>query len=273
MPKRIKIILAVVFVLAVAFFAAKSLIKPGKRSVSPPAGISRTVKIAPKIQPAPAKARMAIILDDWGHSTVLLDDVAAIGRPLTLSILPNLEHSRVIAEFAKSRGLGVMLHMPMQPEGKNQPLEAHTILISMSEDEIHKYLDEALASVPYVAGVNNHQGSAATSDERVMRAVLAHLKKKGLFFVDSLVVSTSVGARVAREAGIRFLKRDVFIDNRPVVDAIMESLKQAQQVALKRGKVVVIGHDKHATVEAIKRMDPDLEKNGVKLVLVKEFVE
>lgn len=267
------IVLSVLFVLAVAFYSAKGLIGTGKKISTRPAVAKKMVKKTAKPLPRQAAVKMAIILDDWGPSTALVDEAVAIGRPLTLAILPNLKHSRDIAEAAKARGLSVMLHMPMQPQGKRQPAEPHTILTTSSEAEILKYLEEALASVPYAAGVNNHQGSAATSDERVMRTVLSYLKKKGLFFVDSRVIATSVGRTMADALGVRFAQRDVFIDNVATVDEVKKQLVQAGRLALRRGKVVVIGHDKGPTLEAIRQMVPELERSGVKLVLVKELLE
>lgn len=273
MNKTLKIVLSVVFVLAVSFLAARFFVVQWKKA---PAGPVHVIKKAAKPLKVPVhatEARMAIILDDWGLNAPLVDTAIAIGRPLTLSVLPHLRHSRDIAEKARAHGLGVMLHMPMQPKGLRQPKEPHTILTTSSEAEITGALDEALRSVPEAEGVNNHQGSAATSDPRVMRTVLSYLKGKGLFFVDSKVISSSVGARTAAEVGVRFSQRDVFIDNQPDVAAVVAQLKKAESIALSHGKAVVIGHDKKVTLEAIRQMVPEFDKNGVKLVLVKELVE
>ncbi len=270
MNRGLKIFLSVVFVLMVAFFVSKGCWQHRTRpkKALPVSSIPKKIKIAGPVHP-----KMAIILDDWGHNLALVKNVQEINRPMTLSVLPHLAHSREIAEEAFNHGLGVMLHMPMQPKSPTQPLEPHTILTTTTDAEIIEYLDRAIESVPHVSGVNNHQGSAATSDERVMKTVLDHLKNKGLFFVDSQVVSTSVGRRVAQKIGIPFTKRDVFIDNQGTVEAIQSQLRQAQKIALSRGRVVAIGHDKKATLEAIRTMVPELEKNGVQLVLAKELVE
>ena len=143
----------------------------------------------------------------------------------------------------------------------------------MADAEIVQLLDSALESVPHAAGVNNHQGSAATGDERVMKTVLGHLKNKNLFFVDSQVIATSVARRVAEEIGIPFTRRNVFIDNKATLEAVEQQLRAAEKIALTRGRVVAIGHDKKPTIEAIKEMVPELEKNGVELVLVKDLLE
>ena len=275
--KYLKIVLSVLFVLLIAFFAAKGFMQvwrehssPARRAVSRPTLEPKPDFVA--VRPVP-KGKMAIILDDWGNSSVVLKQAIAIGRPLTLSVLPHLPFSSRISRQARQNGLGVMLHMPMEAKNPNQPLEPHTILTTSSDAEIIKFLEDALRSVPEAEGVNNHQGSAATSDTRVMKTVLQYLKKRGLFFIDSEVIATSVGGKVAKETGIAFAKRDVFIDNVATVEAVKTKLLQAQKIALKYGQAVVIGHDKKPTLEAIREMIPEFDKNGIELVLVRELLK
>jgi uncharacterized protein len=285
-PPKLKIVLSAVFVVAVAFFVARAfwpepadVRKPAKKVVlkkkKPALPVKK--KAAPKKAPVAAappagSSRMAIILDDWGMNASLVEDAVAIRRPLTLAVLPHLLHSREIAEEAHANGLSVMLHMPMQPKSLRSS-EAHAIRTNTPDDDIRYFLDKALAGVPHVQGVNNHQGSAATSDLRVMRTVLSHLKKKGYFFVDSKVIATSAADEAAEETGIRFASRDVFIDNEPAVEAVKAKLREAIELAQRKGSVVVIGHDKRSTLEAIRQMVPEIEKNGVKLVHAKELVK
>lgn len=278
--RNLKIIVSVLLVLAVSFFVARSCVhkKPEikrpvqKISAVPVKKTPKTKEAIPTPVPGAQKAKMAIILDDWGNSSRRVSYLDKINRPLTLSILPHLPASKKIARAAKERGLGVMLHMPMQPINVNAALEPHTLLTTMPEAEIKNYLISALESIPGVEGVNNHQGSAATSDPRLMRIVLAELKKRNLFFVDSNVVTTTVGSQVAKELGLRFTKRDVFIDNEMTGDLIKRQLEQAKNIALKRGQVVVIGHDRELTLKTIKEVVPEFERQGIRFVLVKDLV-
>ncbi len=217
--------------------------------------------------------RIAIILDDWGNNRSLLKAAVDIHEPITLSVLPNLIHSREIADEAFQNHLGVMLHMPMEPKSKKERLEPHTIMTTTPDAEIASTLDAALQSVPHAEGVNNHMGSAATCDARVMKVFLSRLKEKGLFFVDSNTIKETVGPKIAKELGIPFAKRDIFIDNDPKKNSVEKQLLKAEVIALKMGFVVVIGHDKKATLEALKEMAPAIEKAGVRFVLVKELLE
>lgn len=216
---------------------------------------------------------MAVILDDWGNNFSLVRSAVETHRPLTLSVLPRLKRSRAIAEEAHRRGLGVMLHLPMQPKNAKQRLEPKTILTTTPDSEITRAIDEALESVPYAEGVNNHMGSAATSDARVMTTILTHLNERGLFFVDSSTASTTVGPQVARRVGIPFAKRDIFLDNELTAASIQRKLVEAAKIALKKGRVVVIGHDKKITLSVLREMAPELERAGIRFVFVKELLE
>lgn len=286
--KYLKIAAAVAVIFFSAKLAVEHFVHPGpeemaRRASHTVSAKKKTPRPAPRTAPVPVTAkgetpagagspRMAIILDDWGNNYAVIDYALAVGRPLTLSILPNLPNSAKIAEKAHSEGLGVMLHMPMQPISKKQPLEPHTILTTTPDADIRQYLSDALASVPYVEGVNNHQGSAATSDARVMTTVLGEIKKRGLFFIDSAVIATIKSPAIAAKIGLRYDKRDVFIDNVLKGDAIKAELRRAIRLAVNRGDVIVIGHDHKQTLIAIKEMLPEIDAAGVRLVTADELV-
>ena len=73
--------------------------------------------------------------------------------------------------------------MPMAPISK-QPLERDTLRPSMSAAEIDTLIKAAIA-VPYATGMNNHMGSAMTSDLTAMQHVMASLSGSG--FISSTV--------------------------------------------------------------------------------------
>jgi hypothetical protein len=280
-PKNLKIALSAIFVVLIAAFVVRGCL-PRRAIEGPP--VKKTAPAVPAkkkipapqkpaaVSPPPSGARIAIILDDWGNNETLVAAAVAVDRPLTLAILPKLKHSQEIAEEAHKAGLGVMLHMPMEPKGRNSGLEPHTIMTGFSDAEVLQFLDEAVASIPHLEGVNNHMGSAATSDPRIMRLVLGRLKEKGLFFVDSHTISTTVAPEVAGEVGARFMSRNIFIDNVVTLGAVKAQLRIAQKYALKHGSAVVIGHDKKITLQAILEMVPELEAAGIKLVYARDLV-
>lgn len=292
MKRALKIIFSALFVLAVSFLVVRGCVQrkpvaevfqfqlggnrpaPKKIIRQIPVGAPRRGALPQHVPAVPARrARMAIVLDDWGNNYGVLKYALEVKRPLTLAILPHLPNSRRIAEEAYKNRLGVMLHMPMQPKNPKEILEPHTILTTTPDTDIVRYLESAIAGIPHLEGVNNHMGSAATADERVMRTVLTELKKKKLFFVDSNTSADSVAADVAEKLGVPSEKRDVFIDNELKSGSIKRQLNEAKDFALATGSVVVIGHDYKVTLEAIKEMVPELEKEGIEFVLVKDLLK
>src|SRR5690606_35117393 len=99
-------------------------------------------------------------------------------------------------------GHEVILHLPMEPLNPNVKLEPGTVRVDMSPVEIVRSLARGLESVPYAAGVNNHMGSRATADSRVMHTLLSELRRRGLFFLDSRTNPRTAGPAVAEALGV-----------------------------------------------------------------------
>ncbi len=204
-------------------------------------------KPEPKIQPVPEpkpevpKKRIYIILDDAGHNIKQLMPFLEFPGKLSIAVIPRLAYSTEAAELIYQHGKTVMLHQPMQPLGKADP-GSGAILVTMSDAEVRKTLNENLDSISHVAGLNNHMGSAATSDERIMDVVLKVAKQRNLFFVDSFTHAGSVCAKVAKKNGMRIARRDIFLDNDKSREKIMEAFNQGKAVADKNGYAVMIGH-------------------------------
>jgi polysaccharide deacetylase 2 family uncharacterized protein YibQ len=172
--------------------------------------ISRPKKI-PKV-PLVLKGKIAIVIDDWGYNLnnlVLLDQIK---YPLTVSVLPNLNYSQAVAEQSHRRGFQIILHLPLEPHEKLR-LEKNTVMTSMDEVTIRNILKQDLASLAYPCGVSNHMGSKATEDPRTMGIIFRELKRRNLYFLDSLVSSESVCFDLAQKMHLGFAKRDVFLDN------------------------------------------------------------
>jgi len=216
--------------------------------------------------------QMAIIIDDFGYSKEPISAFAAIARPLTFAILPYHPFSSEAATKGLSSGHEILLHLPMEPLARAEQSEKSTIGVAMSDEEIQEMTQKAIDTIPGLIGVNNHQGSRATADKRVMKVVLGQIKAAGLFFIDSRTNAQSVGAESARQMGVKTGENEMFIDNSDDVSAIKGKLHTAQEIALKHGSVTVIGHAHMNTAAAVSEMIPELESNGIQLVFVSQLV-
>src|SRR3989475_11869607 len=122
------------------------------------------------LQCAPA-ARVAILFDDAGGSLEQLEPILALGRSVTVTILPGLRYSREVAARAQEGGLEVLLHLPMEPEERGLALGPGGITTGMSDVQISLVAATLINKVPGAIGLTSHMGAKATADERVMRAV------------------------------------------------------------------------------------------------------
>ncbi len=238
----------------------------------PTASPHRSPAVAPTSSIAPSgRARLALIVDDCGQWLHIEEGYIALPIPLTLAILPQVRYSTRIADEAHAAGKGVMLHLPMQPIAALDPGPGK-IMVSMNDETIEAQTARDIDAIPYAEGANNHEGSRATSDPRVMAAVMRVFKRRGLFFIDSRTIATTVAQRTAQEYGVPNAARDVFLDDRNTVPAVEAQLRLAAKIALKRGSAIAIGHPRPATLAAVRALYPELEREGITFVLARSLV-
>jgi polysaccharide deacetylase 2 family uncharacterized protein YibQ len=217
---------------------------------------------------------VAILIDDMGTSVREVQELTAIGLPLTFSIIPGLQEARAVAEAAHRKGYEVMLHIPMEPQDyPRRRLEGNGLLLAYDDDEIEKRITGYLRVVPHAVGANNHMGSRYTEDSERMRRVLGILKVKGMFFVDSVTTPKSVGLSVSRELGLRAAARTApFLDNSQDVVAIKVQLQTLAKLAVKRGSAIGICHPHPTTIKALTEELPLLKSRGIRFVYVSKLV-
>ena len=95
------------------------------------------------------------------------------------------------------------------------------------------------------------------------------MHKYNIQFIDSLTTSKSVVKRVSRELGLRYIRRDIFLDNKLDVKYITRQIRKAIAIAKKRGYAIAIGHPHKATIKALSQIRPLL--GDVKLVHIDEI--
>lgn len=230
---------------------------------------------APRGVPVPGQhGKVAIIVDDLGRGTHAAKQLLAIGQPLTFAVLPGEPHAANVAELAHAAGYEVILHTPMEPQGFPviDPGE-DALLVGQTDAQLREQLLTLLHRVPHAAGANNHMGSRFTEDARAMAVVMDVLQERGLFFVDSLTTSRSVGAGEAAAAGVSLARRDVFLDNVAEVGAVVKELRQLARTARRNGAAVGICHPYPETLQALQQELPRLAAEGVEFVPVSALLK
>ncbi len=215
---------------------------------------------------ATASPKLAIILDDVGSDPSAVDQVFALHYPLTLSVLPLHQHSTAIADEAHRRGYQVMLHLPMESIG-NEVSEPRQLRLGMNSLQVSSDLGGMLSSVPYAVGVNNHQGSLATSNPALMAELMPLLRQRHLFFIDSRTTAATVAFDAAEHDGVPCAYRNVpFLDDVQEASAIRRQLELAIHGAKEKGEAIAIGHPHNETLQVLREMLPQVQAQGVQLV-------
>lgn len=217
------------------------------------------------------KGKIALIIDDFGPDLPLAKELLSLPFPFTAAVMPGYAQTTAIAELAKKQGKGLILHLPMEPVGQQNP-GAGAIWVKMDDSAIKEQVVKDLAEIPGASGLNNHMGSRAATDRRVMGAVLSVAKEKGLFFVDSATIAGSVIPEVARELKVPWGRNQVFLDNEADVKKIRERIRFAARLAEKNGSVIAIGHVRPATIKALAGIWREMEDQGFRWVLLPEVI-
>ncbi len=260
----------------------------GGLAVHPEAGpyigtaIPQTAIVSPK--PAdgqPPWYRNAVKVPDPGHRplvAVVIDDLGLdrkrsfrtidLMAPLTLAYLPYAGDLPAQTQAARAKGHELLVHVPMEPIGENFDAGREVLEVGLAPQEILRRLRWDLDQFTGYVGANNHMGSKFTSFRDGMAVVLSELKARGLLFLDSRTIGNSAGAEVAREVGLPFVERNVFLDNDPSRAAVLAQLGVLERLALQNGHAIAIGHPHDGTLEALEAWLPTLEAKGLVLVPV-----
>jgi polysaccharide deacetylase 2 family uncharacterized protein YibQ len=220
------------------------------------------------------RGQVALIMDDMGNSLETLDELIALGRPVTVSVLPYSTHAADTARIAHENGLEVLLHLPLESINNYEAM-ANTegmIRADMAEPDIVRSFESSYARVPFTAGANNHMGSRFTAERDLMRTILRPLKMKGLFFIDSRTTSKTVALDEARKMGIPSTERDVFLDADADKGRIRGRLIELFQKARKKGHAVGICHPFPETLAVLKSSFFLLDSYGLEAVPVSRLV-
>jgi polysaccharide deacetylase 2 family uncharacterized protein YibQ len=232
-----------------------------------------TARARTRVKQGRENGRLAIIIDDLGYDRAAADALLSLGFPLTVSVLPHLPLSAEVAEEAYRRGDEVMLHLPMQSESETAKTEEVELRVGMNAQQVDSALEGMLETVPHAVGVNNHQGSRATADPKLMSELMPDLRRRGLFFVDSRTLASTVAYDTAERLGVRAASRKVFLDDSAMPEAILQQLELAARDAERDGSAIAIGHPRPDTIAALAQGLPQLESRGIRLVFVSELVQ
>jgi hypothetical protein len=216
-------------------------------------------------------SRIAIVIDDFGYSSSMAEEIAGLSIHVTWAIIPYIRGTARAVSLAENNNVPYLVHIPMQAfsDERGGP---YLIGEGMSSGDIQEQVGRIMKDFPGAVGINNHRGSKATSDRDIMEAFMSGLSGRGLIFLDSRTSGSSVAYDVAREKGIPALVNNIFLDNSKDPEEIASVFAKALKRARKEGRLVAICHVRPGTLKFLKDLcTKDID--GVEFVTVPEMLK
>ena len=230
-------------------------------------------KISPEIPPPALKGKIGIIIDDFGYrNDEVSDGFLELNAHLTYAVIPGHEYSTSFGEKAVKAGYEVIVHMPMENTGKTYGEEEFVLTTEMDNETIQRRINTAFNQIPTAIGMNNHQGSSASADQRVMSSMARIMKERNLFFVDSRTTVETIAETTMEVFGVPTARRNVFLDNDDDEEKIIEQFMKLVKKSEELGSAIGIGHVKPKTLKVLKKHIPELQKKGFKFEFVSKML-
>jgi len=214
---------------------------------------------------------IAIIIDDMGYDGRLGRQFLALDMNLCFSFLPFAPFTLELDESAYQDGRTILLHLPMQPRSSEWNPGPGALYLGENKARVKEVFEKNLDAVPHATGVNNHMGSLYTENIEAMTTLLALIKEKELFYIDSFTTADSVGMRLAAQTGVKTARRHVFLDNTLSEEKVFQQLDKLVETAEQQGYGIGIGHPNQVTLLALSKYVNKL-RSRVKLVSVTELL-
>ena len=218
-----------------------------------------------------ATPAIAIVIDDLGGNVTRTTQAIALPANMTLSFLPDSSRARELSRRAHQAGHEVIVHLPMQPSGKENPGE-HALNVGLASEELQRRTSWALSRVAEYDGVNNHMGSRFTESRADVMPVMREVRSRRLFFLDSRTSAKSEVENVAREVGVLTGRRNIFLDDDKSAPAIARQLARVEEFAQQNGTVIAIGHPYPETLKALAKWSKTIKERGFRLAPVREVL-
>ncbi|MFA6111636.1 MAG: divergent polysaccharide deacetylase family protein, partial [Candidatus Latescibacterota bacterium] len=174
--------------------------------------------------------------DGWGDP--LIERFLELPQSLTFALLPSGPRVAELAAQAREAGHEVLAYLPMESGEDGPDAGEDAVSVEDEEQEIREKVRQALGLVPRARGIASFLGSRATADYRVMDQVLAEMKGRGLYFLDSRTSAASVAGSAAAGTGVRFVGRDLLLDEEDDQEAVEQRLWELSELATRNGQAV-----------------------------------
>lgn len=229
---------------------------PGRRA-------KRSVATAPAV---------AIVVDDVSNTREPLPKWTAIDAPISFAVMPYSALTTELAWALHQSGYEIMMHIPTQNAPPSPFSGKGQLSVVMDRAAVFSQLDADIANIPYVGGINNHQGGLGCDDPGLMTSMCQWASSKGLYIVDSNSSNNSKVTQATLALGQPERKNQVFIDHQNDPNYIRSAMRELADLARKNGTAIGICHwHRPNTPTVVGEMVIELKKAGINFAFVKDI--
>lgn len=221
------------------------------------------------------RPRIAIVVSEVGvNSSRTREAIEQLPAAVTLGFNPYGQNLQELVDQARKAGHEVLLQLPMEPVGYPRidpgPQAMRT---DLDENENLTRLDWALDRFTGYAGVTNQMGSKFTATADSIRPVLAILKNKDVFYLDSRTASNSVAAKIADGLDIPVASNDRFLDHKADGAVIDARLAELEAIAKRTGSAIGIAYPHSVTFRHLSEWADTLDQKELVLAPVSAIIK
>lgn len=224
-------------------------------------------KEKPKVE---SFAKICVIIDDVGYAYGSTEKFLSLGFPLTFAIIPDMPLSDKYYAMITAHNYDVIAHIPMEPQKGRQYVEKNGLFTDMTEGEIKGRVEKIFEKYPKAIGANNHMGSKAVTDGKLMNALIDVLAGNNKIWIDSMTNYNSLSKEMTTIYKMPYYDRDVFLDNEKDVNSIRKSMDRLVYEAKRNKFAIGIGHAQSDNlVLVLKEYYDKRESLGIEFVDIK----
>lgn len=250
----------------------KRVTEPSKYGALPRVGVDGTrpadVYARPFTETAVTRGapRIAVFVGGLGLDPASTQTaIARLPAGVSLGIAPYGNDLPGAAERARTTGHEVWLQAPMQAVAGADP-GPHTLKVESGEAENRESLHWLMGRFAGYVGVAGYLGGKFTADADALSPVLAEVARRGLLYLDDGGAPVSKAADLAPSLDLKAARADIVADGS--AEGIDAALARAEDIARRKGSVLVTATALPLTLEHVARWAQSLEGKGFALAPV-----
>ena len=211
--------------------------------------------------------RIAVFVGGLGLDRATTDSALSRLPPgVSLGIAPYGADLSAIAARARGAGHEIWLQAPMQGVAGPDP-GPHTLTVEASAAKNQDSLHWLMARFTGYVGVANYLGARFTADPTAVSPVLSEIARRGLVYLDDGSSAQSKVGDLAPGLDLKAARADVIAEG-----DIDDALARAEDIARRRGSVIVVASALPLTLDHVARWASALEGKGFALAPVSALV-